>query len=391
VVDQNYGRPSRLWQWNVGLQREISRDLVVEASYVANRGVWWRASSLVDYNALQPSILASAYGLDWSNAADRTILSSAVNSANAARFRARIPYAGFNQAQTVAQSLRPFPQFTTLAVTGAPLGSTWYDSLQMKATKRLSHGLDFTWVYTYSKELILGADNDLGGGVINDVFNRAQNKQLSSFSRPHIMVLAANYTLPKWGPGRIVQSAVRDWQIGAVLQYSSGLPIQTPTSPTNNNGATLLRSTFATRVTGQPLYLQDINCGCYDPARSIVLNEAAWTNTPSGSWSPSAAFYNDFRYMRRPQELMSIGRIFRMGEGRSLMIRAEFSNIFNRTLMTISGDTTATGGYVQPSRTLGSNFVKDSLGRYTSGFGTINATGTVNGERQGTIVARFTF
>jgi hypothetical protein len=88
---------------------------------------------------------------------------------------------------------------------------------------------------------------------------------------------------------------------------------------------------------------------------------------------------------------MSIGRIFRMGEGRSLMIRAEFSNIFNRTLMTISGDTTATGGYVQPSRTLGSNFVKDSLGRYTSGFGTINATGTVNGERQGTIVARFTF
>ena len=237
-----------LFRSNVGLQREIFRDLVVEASYVGNRGVWWRASSLVDYNALQPSTLQSAYGLDWSNAADRTILASAVNSANAARFRARIPYAGFNQAQTVAQSLRPFPQFTTLAVTGAPIGNTWYDSLQMKATKRLSHGLDFTWVYTYSKELILGADNDLGGGVINDVYNRAQNKQLSSFSRPHLMVLAANYTLPKWGPGRIVQSVVRDWQIGAVLQYSSGLPIQTPTSPSNNNSSTLLRPTFATRV-----------------------------------------------------------------------------------------------------------------------------------------------
>ena len=148
---------------------------------------------------------------------------------------------------------------------------------------------------------------------------------------------------------------------------------------------------FATRVADQPLYLQDINCGCYDPARTIVLNPNAWTNTASGTWSPSAAFYNDFRYMRRPQELMSVGRIFRMGEGRQLMIRAEFSNIFNRTLMTVSGSTAPTGGYVQPSTTIGATPATDAFGRYTNGFGTINTTGTVNGERQGTIVARFTF
>ncbi len=391
VVDQNYGRPSRMWQWNIGLQREIFRDLVVEASYVGNRGVWWRASSLVDYNALQPSILKNVYGLDWSSAADRTILAAQVNSAAAARFRNVIPYGGFPTTQTVAQSLRPFPQFTTLAVTGAPLGNTWYDALQMKATKRFSHGLDFTWTYTYSKELMLGADNDLGGGVINDVFNRGINKQLSSFSRPHVMVLAANYTLPKWGLNRWMDAAVKDWTLGAVLQYSSGLPIQAPLNSNNNNSSTLLRATYATRVDGQPLYLQDPNCHCFDPSRTIVLNEAAWTNTPNGSFSPSAAFYNDYRYQRRPQELMSAGRIFRLGEGRQLMIRAEFSNIFNRTLMTVAGSTAATGGYVQPATTLGAQYTKDALGRYTSGFGTINTTGTVNGERQGTLVARFTF
>jgi hypothetical protein len=392
VVDQNYGRPARLWQWNVSLQREVARDLVAEAAYVGNRGVWWRAASLVDYNALQPGILKSASGLDWNSAADRTILSAQLNNANAGRFRNLVPYAGFPTSQTVAQSLRPFPQFTALAVTGAPLGNTWYDSLQLKVTKRFSHGLDFTWNYTYSKELILGADNNLGGGVINDVFNRATNKQLSSFSRPHIMVLAANYTLPGWGGNRWIEHTVKDWTLGAVLQYSSGLPIQTPGSPGNNNGQTLLRGTYATRVPGQPLYLvDDINCGCYDPSRTIVLNEAAWTDTPNGTFSPSAAFYNDFRYMRRPSELMSVGRIFRLGEGRQLLIRAEFTNIFNRTLMTISGSTVATGGYVQPSTTLGSTYNRDSLGRYLSGFGTINTTGTVSGERQGTIVARLTF
>jgi hypothetical protein len=391
VVDQNYGRPARTWQWNVSVQREIFRDLAVEAAYVGNRGVWWRAANLLDYNALRPEILQSVYGLDWSNANDRNILAAQLNSAAAQRFRNVVPYSGFPTTQTVAQSLRPFPQFTTLAVIGAPLGKTWYESFQAKVTKRYSHGLDFTWVYTFSQELTLGANDNLGGGVINDVFNRNTNKQLSSFSRPHIMNFAANYTLPKWGWNRWVDQVVKDWTVGAVLQYTSGLPIPTPASPANNNGQTLLRTTYATRVPGQPLYLVDINCGCWDPSRTVVLNEAAWTNTPNGTFSPSAGYYNDFRYQRRPSELMSAGRIFRIREGMTFLIRAEFSNVFNRTIMQIPGSTAATGPWVNPATTLGASYNRDSQGRYTSGFGTINTTTTIGGERNGTIVARLQF
>jgi hypothetical protein len=40
------------------------------------------------------------------------------------------PYNGFSTNDTVAQSLRPFPQFGNLPVSGNPLGKTWYDSLQ---------------------------------------------------------------------------------------------------------------------------------------------------------------------------------------------------------------------------------------------------------------------
>ena len=40
-VDPNIARPAKQYQWSIGLQREINRNLVVEASYVANRGVWW--------------------------------------------------------------------------------------------------------------------------------------------------------------------------------------------------------------------------------------------------------------------------------------------------------------------------------------------------------------
>ena len=58
LVDPNAARPPRMNQWNIALQREITRDLIVEAAYVGNRGVWFVASSLVDLNALTPQRLA---------------------------------------------------------------------------------------------------------------------------------------------------------------------------------------------------------------------------------------------------------------------------------------------------------------------------------------------
>ena len=388
AVDQNYGRPARMVQYNVGLQREISRDLVVEASYVGNRGVWWRTASLLDYNALTPQQLLSQYGLDWSNAADRTILASPLNQPAAGRFQNKIPYAGFPLTQTVAQSLRPFPQFTSLTPTGAPLGKTWYDSLQLKGTKRFSHGIDFTFTYTRSKELQLGAEDYTGLGLINDVFNRANNKQLSASSRPNWMTLATNYTTPQWGENRWLSYALRDWMLGAVLQYGSGLPIAVPLNISNNNANTLLRgASWSTRVPGQPLFLQDLNCHCFDPSSTQVLNPAAWTDSPSGTFSPSAAYYNDFRYGRRPSELASFGRTFHIKERVAFQVRAEFNNVFNRSMLL----GTTPGTYINPSLTRNAALTKGPDGRYVSGFGTINTTGTISGERQGTIVARLTF
>lgn len=380
AVDQNYGRPARMVQWSVGVQREIVRDLVIEASYVANRGVWWRSNTLVDYNALRPETLQSQYGLDWYNSqTDRDLLTRQVNSSLAGRFQNKIPYTGFPTASSVAQSLRPFPQFGTLAALGPAMGKTWYDSLQMKATKRFSRGLDFTWTYTFSKELVLGAETDGGGGSINDVFNRNQNKQLSDFSRPHAMVLATNYTLPKWGSNKLVNAVVADWTIGAVLQYASGVPFETPSNITNNNANSLLRGTRAYRVQGEPLFLQDLNCHCFDPSTTIVLNPNAWKDTPDGQWSPASFSYTDFRKQRKPSETMSAGRTFRVKEKTTVMFRAEFANIFNRTQIP------------EPSTARGALVGRAPDGRYNSGYGTINTTGNVIGERQGTLVLRVTF
>ncbi len=41
----------------------------------------------------------------------------------------------------VLQSLKPFPQFSSVIAPAAPMGRSWYDSLQLQLTKRLTHGL----------------------------------------------------------------------------------------------------------------------------------------------------------------------------------------------------------------------------------------------------------
>ena len=60
-VDRNAGRPPRIQQWNITLQRELTRDLVVQAAYVGNRAVWLQNDSLIDYNASTPERLAGVW------------------------------------------------------------------------------------------------------------------------------------------------------------------------------------------------------------------------------------------------------------------------------------------------------------------------------------------
>jgi Carboxypeptidase regulatory-like domain/TonB dependent receptor len=395
LIDQNSGRPARQTQWSIGLQREIMRSLVVEASYVANRGTWWRTNSLNQYNGITPEFLKSQYGLDTTIAADRAILAAQVGQAAAGRFRNVLPFSNFPTNLTVARALTPFPQFTGINSSGA-LGKTWYDSMQFKVTKRLSHGIDASYNLTWSKELQLGADNDGGGlaGQVNDVFNRNTNKSFSSFSRPIWMVLALNYTTPKLGMNRFLDFAVKDWTVGGVLQYGSGQPIGAPAAGQNNMNAWVLRPTRAQRVAGEPLFLQDLNCHCFDPAKTQVLNPKAWVDAPLGTWAPTPTYYNDYRFQRRPRESISLARNFRLREKMNFQIRAEFTNPFNRTQIPnpIIGSALVAGG-----GTFQSAITQQNLGNGTSvngaGFGVINVrpNNAVIGERAGLLVGRITF
>ena len=384
-VDPNGGRPPRINQWNVSLQRELLRDLVLEGSYVGNHAVWLMSgSNMINYDTFPQDYLKSL-GLDITNSTDRTLLTSTITSSVAVARGFKKPYANFPDSGTVIQSLKPFPQYSGVGSTWAPLGSSWYNALQVKATKRVSHGLDATLSYAFSKTLN-------SWGASGDLFKRWTFKSLDSGDRPHLLTMSINYTSPAYGfvkTNRIARAALSGWAIGTVLQYQSGPLLGAPGS-TNSLGTYLPgESTRQFRNPAAPLYLKDIN-GPLDPTQDVVLNPAAWTDQGPGVWGTGTVYYGDFRGKRRPVESMSIGKRFPVrGERMFVAIRAEFFNIFNR--MEVVSDP-STGSPSNPP-------TRDKNGLLTGGYGYMNYTavtsnsvgGTLPAPRTGQIVLRFEF
>lgn len=389
-IDSNGGRPSRSYQWSIGIQREIVRNLLADISYVGNRGSWWPTAAGLNYNANTPQALL-ADGLDITQQSARTILAAPIGSPAAGPFQNKLPYPGFPLTATVAQSLRPYPQFVTApSPLWAPIGDNWYNSLQLKVIQRLSHGLTVSYNFTWSKSLDNGIET-----VENDVFNRSQNKYLSSLDRPLVSNINITYTVPapSFTHNKILRYALRDWQTGALLTYASGAPILVPASTNLLNTETFETTSYLNRVPGVPLFLQDLNCHCFDPTKTLVLNPAAWASPAPGTWGTSPAYYNDYRAQRHPTENFNVGRSFRLhGEQMTLSIRAEFVNIFNRTVLPAPSSTAPlTAATCFLSGVSGAAGACSPGATIASGFGFEQTANIAAGTRTGQIVARFRF
>jgi hypothetical protein len=377
-VDPNAGRPPRIQQWNITLQRELTRDLVVQAAYVGNRAVWLQNDSLIDYNALSPQRL-TMFGIDLTKSADRSLLTSQIGSTTAANRGFHAPYAGFPSTSSVAQALRPFPQFGSIVSLWAPVGNSYYDALQATLIKRMSHGIDASVAFTWSKNLTNTYDEQGSSIFINDPFNRANAKSFSPNDQPRVLAVGFGYQLPV--KTRVLASALRGWSLRGVFRYASGLPILVPTAQSNLN-AYLFRNTLADRVPRVPLYLKDLNCHCFDPNKTLIFNPVAWVDPPAGQYGASSPYFNDYRYERRPKESMSLAKTMLVRERYRIDFRAEFFNIFNRTVMP---NPTGTNAKL-------TTLVNPVTGAITQGFGRIDPNqAQVGTPRTGQLVLRLNF
>lgn len=382
AIDGNAGRPPRQMQWNLSVQTEITPNLYLEVAYVGNRGVWWESNGLANINALTETRLET-FGLDITDAADRTLLTSALNSSLASqRGFSTAPYAGFPMSLTVAQSLRPFPQFGDIHLRWAPLGRTWYDSLQARLTKRYSFGLELNAGFSWQKAMAAGNENTGASTsleAINNAYEPTWNKHISGLSQPYSGFIAPNYTFPKFRGKKLLDHIISEWRVTAYVQYASGLPIPTPIS-NSNLYSLLFQKTLANRVAGTGLTAKDLSGNDLDPMQDFALNPRAWTDPDPGKFSTSSAYYSDYRFRRRPSEQVSVGRTFRIKDNVQLSIRGDFQNVLNRPQM-------ADPTYINA----GATQVKDSDGVPQSGFGFINYKTTGGNQRNGMIVVKLQF
>ena len=430
-IAKGAGRLPRIFQWSIGVQHEIIPNLLIEASYVGNRGAWWTAP-LLDTQAadgLQPSVLKSerlygdTTGIDVTNPTQASLLTQPINSpAVLAKFpglaNPNNVYRGFPATEPLLDALRPYPQWTGVPpFLGPPLGDTWYDSLQIKLTKRYSRGLTVQAAYTFAKQLTNAANSDTSyltpeDPLINDVFNQKNLKQLSGFDQPQTFLVNFTYTTPKtkFGgdgfAGKTLQFLARDFTIAGVMRYASGMLIRTP--PSSNNlvnelglGTTPLNgvqvfgggTTFENYVPGQSCFASGFNPNShYNPETTLALNPNAWQDAAVGTFGVSAPYYGNCRWQRQPQESLSVGRLFRIKEKMQLQIRAEFTNPFNRVFYSMPAVGNGTNSLTAASKTNPFPVPGEGTGALSGGFGYVN---TLNGAgtqpRTGQLVARFTF
>jgi hypothetical protein len=350
-------RPPRTVQWSIGLQREIQKDLVAEAMYVGKRGVWWSAEGFDQYqcNCLSDQLLAQ-HGISCNNPTSLALLSAQIGSPQAVAAGFKVPYAGFPLNDTVAQAIRPVPQWASggpSSFLGSPIGKTWYDSLQTKITKRFSHGLSAQASFVWSKATDIGAGSEAPiflsyNPVISDIFNYGAAKQLNQLNPPLELVISGSYITPNCRA--TVKGSISRPRFCEVGSWVGCCAIRTALSLKCRHSTNLLESLLlrqggfnstpvnpVNRVPGVDPLAVDPNCGCFNPQTTLVFNKAAFNDPAPGQWGTSAPFYNDLRWQRQPAESMSFGRNFRFGhEGRfNLFIRTEFQNIFNRLFLSM--------------------------------------------------------
>jgi hypothetical protein len=348
------------WQGNEGtklpamdslhfsIQRQVGNATVLNAGYSGVLASHLQAE-LLQYNQINPSWL-TAFG---SVAQSVTVLNSLVGSAAANAAGITAPFPGFSalwgSRATVAQALRPFPQYSyidTYAGQGDHSGHSTYHALITQVQRRLSAGLTVQASYVLSKLL---TDSDNAGGSLSlagvsyaaNFFDRGLEKSIGAYDVTHDFKFAGEYQLP-FGRGQRYLSKgpaawlLGNWRVASINVYDSGQPVGVQTSLT----LPIYANSAAGRV---PAYVTSYNgwqpnwSGGFDPSKDTFFVPYGTGPFPiQGSGTALNSIGNETRFNPKVRlfanlnENMSLTKEFRFKENMRVEFRAEAFNVFNR-------------------------------------------------------------
>jgi hypothetical protein len=185
------------YQYNLDIQREVIRDVLLEVGYIGNTSHHLTANDL-SLNQVPPQLMASG----------------------------------------AAQLRRPFPQFNNVTWINPSIGNSTYNGGFVRAEKRFGGGLAFLANYTFSKFINdVEAANEFGStGSYMDAYNRRLDKGLSGSDVPHHLVVSLLYEVRKFQGHRVLNGALGGWKLGLLQTYESG-PVFTVVTAANTTNA----------------------------------------------------------------------------------------------------------------------------------------------------------
>jgi hypothetical protein len=328
--------------FNLSIQRQLSNTMIAEIGYNAVLGDHLQ-TELLQYNQINPKYLTAFGTVAQSTAVLNSLVGSA--TANAAGITAPFPTfaALWGSRATVAQALRPFPQYTyidTYAGQGDHSGHSTYHALITKFNKRVAAGLTFQASYVFSKIL---TDSDTAWGVqyAADFYNRGLEKSIGQFDVTHDFKFAGVYDLPfgkgqRWVNKGPASWLIGNWRLSSINIYDSGTPVGIGTSltlPIYASGAAGRVPAYVTSYQGwQPSWQ-----GGFDPGKDNFFVPYGTGPFPTqGSGTTLNNIGNVTRYNPKVRlfpnlnENMSVTRVFPIREKKSIEFRAEAFNAFNR-------------------------------------------------------------
>lgn len=204
-------RTSYSIQFNANIQRELAKDLVVEAGYVGTLGI--KLEQNVQPNNAQPGL-------------------GAVDP--------RRPYLGVQYAPGTQ-----FPPYITVVGNSVPMGfinylphsaQSNYHALVLRVEKRYNNGFSLLNSYTFSKAITNAPQFRNAGGVngnenspAQDSFNLRADRGLASFNVAHRWVTTALYELPfgptkRWVKEGFASRIASGWQVSGIFTAQTGFP-----------------------------------------------------------------------------------------------------------------------------------------------------------------------
>jgi outer membrane receptor protein involved in Fe transport len=297
-------------QWNMTIQRELNNRASFEVGYLGSAGN--HLIRPVDINAPTPQeILAVSRGVVGCD--------PALNPTN--------------NPNTCINLARPFKGFGTITDRQTTATSR-YHALISSFKLRPTHGLSTQVAYTWSKSLT-DATNDRDALDLPQIrTDFSLERAVSRLDRTHVFVASYVYEVPFPTEGflanPVLSQTLGGWQVAGGTIIQSGLPvtriIQDLGPGPRGNRANLVGDPFA-NVPGSVE-------GVRNP---FFFNPLAFRPTAIGDIGNSGR--GIFRFPREAITDLSIAKNWRWGESYRVQFRAEFFNIFNKTIFTEAGQT----------------------------------------------------